>query len=439
MLFVIGGVLLAWLTDRLAVHLVSDSASYLDYSFSSLDQMGRSIRTPGYPLWLSLWRWTAGLQFVPLAQVIVHASAAWWLTLELRRLGMTTRQAVCAGVAVAIGCTPMDHIHTISTDSLSASVGVFVVCSLLHWSRIGRFLGWGAVTAILALAAIMLRPAYLFLIPWLLVAGSCLRLINGRSLGSAINESLRVSLAALIPVVAWMLMRLIMVGDFGMLPFGHQNLGGVLVQLVSDEELKELSGDAGKLGQAVVAQKEAFLQSGRAFAAGEPRATMTIDGRWDDMTYYVVIPAAESLVGGDSIEQHDLISAMNHQIIRRYPVRYLVWLAKNARRGAWAIAADITMHPVFLAVTIGMLIWAMISATVGSAWGDAFEPTPAFRALTVVAFSYLTAKVGFIILTSPAIGRFSDAAAIFLPAWIGVLSCRWCEPAIHSDPAQRSE
>ena len=42
---------------------------------------------------------------------------------------------------------------------------------------------------------------------------------------------------ALAPMLGWMSVRYVTVGDFAIAPFGHQNLAGVLVQLVSDDEL----------------------------------------------------------------------------------------------------------------------------------------------------------------------------------------------------------
>ncbi|MFG0290016.1 MAG: hypothetical protein ACF8CQ_17680, partial [Rhodopirellula sp. JB044] len=43
-----------------------------------------------------------------------------------------------------------------------------------------------------------------------------------------------------------------------------------------------------------------------------------------------------------------------------------------------------------------------------------------YRALVLLAFTYAAFKLGFVALTSPPIGRFSDAAFVFIP---GVLLC----------------
>ncbi len=327
LLFVSGALVFAFLSGRLTPHEVADSPSYLEYSFASLDQICRSIRTPGYPLWLLLFKKTIGIQAVPAAQVIVHATAAWWLFCELAQWGMPTRGRLATAVAVGIGCTAMDNIHVISSDALAASLGVMTATSLLRWARLdGASSGWFAIVVASTLA-IFLRPAYLFLIPWMLVAGTMLRRLRGTAWGPACWASLRVSLGTLLLVVGWMSMRLAVVGDFAILPFGHQNLAGILVQLVSDEELKEVGGD---LGAAIVDAKHRF-DADVGLAEGEGGATMTIDARWDDMTWAIVFPASKT-VADDLVASHRATAALNKSIVRRYPFRYASWLVKAARR-----------------------------------------------------------------------------------------------------------
>ncbi|EMI15487.1 membrane protein [Rhodopirellula maiorica SM1] len=426
--FVVGGVFVAWLSGRLEPHFVSDSTSYLDYSFSSLDSIGRSIRTPGYPLWLLAFRSIVGLEWVPLAQVIVHAMAASWFAIELRRLGMMHRYSVIAGIAVAVGCTAMDNINIISTDAIAASAGVMVATALLRFSTAADSWRWATATVILSVIAIMLRPAYLFLIPWLLAAGGLLGRVHGQSWKTAIGNAMIVSIATLVPILAWMGLRMVAVNDFGILPFGHQNLAGVLVQLVSDEELETLPGDAAAMGKAIVLKKQKLAATGHTFAAGEAAATMTIDARWDEMTYFVVVPAAKSLAGDDPVAQHNAIKSMNKEIIRQYPRRYILWVAKNGRRGAWAIAADMVMHPIFLAAILCLAAWLIYAATRGIPCSGDLDNARVMRSLTIITLTYLFAKLGFVILTSPGIGRFSDAAAIFLPAWLAVVAVQCSSP-----------
>jgi uncharacterized membrane protein (Fun14 family) len=416
LLFVGGGLLAALLTGRLTAQMVPDSVSYLEYSFGSLEAICRSIRTPGYPLWLLPFQKTIGIDFVPVGQVIVHATAVWWLFAELRSWDLPLAQRLVAAIAIGVGCTASDLIRVISTDALAASLGVVTVTAVLRWARLDDRPGTLLPIVLTGAAAIFVRPAYLFLIPWLLIAGAMLRRVKGASWRLAVGSSVKVTLLLALPVVGWMTLRLAVVHDFGIVPFGHQNLAGVLVQLVSDEELKQLDCELG----AAVGEEIHRFDADVGFAPGAAGATMTIDARWDDMTYHVAVAAAKKTYGDDPVIYHRGIARLNREIVNRYPHRYAIWLVKAVRRGAWAIAADIVMHPVFLAA-IGIAMLCVLRWAIGGCGAITLEQTDALRALTIAAWTYLIAKVGFVILTSPPIGRFSDAAAIFIPAWAAVI------------------
>ena len=366
------------------------------------------------------------------------------LVVELQRWGMSRVASIVVGITVGVGCTATDNIHTVSSDALAASLGVAAIVCVLRWARRGSSIETIAWTIAATTAAIFVRPAYLFLIPWLIVAATLLGFMtsqpktlgegsgqNQQTVFQGVKSAVLMALLASIPVVAWMSFRLVAVNDFGVLPFGHQNLAGILVQLLSDDELKSLDGEsmagesvAGEMGRKVVEIKNQY-EAEVGFEPGEPRATMTIDNRWDEMSYFVVVPAAFQIAGQDTVASHRAIATMNKSIVRSYPLRYAKWLLKSARRGAWATAADIVMHPLFLASIIGMIGLILYRSCRGGLSIEIETDDVALRALTIVTFTYLFCKLGFVILTSPAIGRFSDAAAILVPGWIGAVFVSW--------------
>ena len=131
--FVASAFTAAVLTGRLTVHLVNDSPSYIDYPFDSLSSALLSIRTPGYPLILAIVTSLAGLAVVPYVQVALHAIASWALSEALIERDMSTRAATAAGMCVLLGCTAADHINTVSTDAMAASLGVLTAAMLLRF------------------------------------------------------------------------------------------------------------------------------------------------------------------------------------------------------------------------------------------------------------------------------------------------------------------
>ncbi|MGB7325073.1 MAG: hypothetical protein WBD31_09385 [Rubripirellula sp.] len=408
----------AAMTGRLQPHYVDDTPSYLDYPLDSMDAAMRSIRTPGYPLILASLSSLIGIAAVAWFQILLHCVAAWWLGVELCRWGTRRASAIAAALAVAFGCTFMDHVSTIATDAPAASIGVMTAVAMMRWVRLGQAASAAMVVACLSVLAISLRPAYLALAPWTLICGACFRFAPvSRDKITAKFGWLVAPIAITSAIVAWVILRGLTVGDFGVLPFGHQNLAGITIQLASDEELLAFDGEPGKLIAETLRQRDARIAEGLRFTDGDPFATMTIEGRWNDLIYQAVVPASRAIHGDDTIVNHNAIAAMNKVVIRRYPMRYLRWLVLAARRAAWASAADVVMHPLFLAGIGLAILWEAIRVLVGFR----FIPNASDNGLAVlfiVGFSYFAIQIGFVILTSPPLGRFADAVAILIPAWI---------------------
>ncbi|MEM6474481.1 MAG: hypothetical protein AAF802_33420, partial [Planctomycetota bacterium] len=275
----------AKLLGRLTVHYVNDSASYLDYPFDSLSDALVSIRTPGYPLFLKCVEWTCGIAFLPLVQIIIHATAAWLLGNELFKRTDRVFVAGAASLAVVLGCTFTDHVHTVSTDVIGLSAAVFCLTYLLRSSRIGGVSNL-ICTALFATIAIFLRPAYLFLIPWVLIVGWLIVGIDNPTSELRRRFScVLVSVSVALIVVTWMFVRSFVVIDFAVLPFGHQNLSGITVQLVSPDEMRRLFEDDDQSRQSRLADGVARQLGSGVYETREGRglATLTIESQWDEI------------------------------------------------------------------------------------------------------------------------------------------------------------
>ena len=446
---------IASVTGRLQPHLVPDSPSYLDYSFASARDMAQSIRTPGYPAWLHLATTltpsrSAALQLVVVMHVLLHAVAVTCFAVELTRWRLAPAISVAAGLAVAIGCPFWDHVATIATDCPAMSIGVLTGTAVLNAWRRGLSTRSAVTISLLSLLAVALRPAYLFLIPWAAVmmlvrpVDCAQRRWRGRGI-----DMLKVLLPATAGILLWCTFRYAAVGDFGVLPFGHQNMAAVTTQLLDADELASLPGASGTLGEEIARRRIALAAESpqaldahtvdaldlrpAADAASRADAYMTIENRWDAMTYLVVIPAAYEVVGQDILAQHQELARLDREIVARYPLRYLRWLGLAVRRGVWGSLADIAMHPIFFATILLASLLAVIH-TAGwpiGIWGPAWFGDGSLigygvlRPLMYLAISYAFAKITFVGLTSPPIGRFSDAAAVWIPAWLAAALATW--------------
>ncbi len=445
-------------TNRWRPHLVSDSPSYLSYSFSPSAEMARQIRLPVYPLLLSSVEILApsdasALQMVVVIQILLHAIAVSLLMIELQAWGTHRIAAITAAAAVAIGCSFWDNVSTIATDCLAMSIGVITATCVLRGWRIGFSIQLIIMLSLLTLIAIGLRPAYLFLLTWAVVmflvrpfdAQPTMWLRRFRDVGWFV-------VVPIVVLLAWCGFRYQSAGDFSLLPFGHQNMAAVTTQLLDNDELERLPGEVGVLSREIAKRRVLVSRGGVISAHAEERTRgdgldlravsdpakradsyMTLENRWDAMTYLVVTPAVASIAGNDILVQHRLLADLDRTIVRSYPLRYFRWWLLAIRRGIWGSAANIMMHPVFLIVTI-LVTGAMLlrclrpqhenSRMNETRWTEqASRSAAGQRAFFLLAISYAIAKLSFIALTSPPIGRFGDAAFVFVPSliaiWIG--------------------
>ena len=109
--------------------------------------------------------------------------------------------------------------------------------------------------------------------------------------------------------------------------------------------------------------------------------------------------------------------ALNWAILAAAPENYLRWLMLATRRAAWGTVANVVMHPLFLGLTVIGMFVLLFRACTRQTLGPVFIPE-GWGTLAIVAVSYAVLGIGFVILTSPPLGRFADASAILLPSLV---------------------
>ncbi len=408
--------LFAAATGRLTPHFVDDTPSYVDYPFYSLTAALQSIRTPGYPLFLKLCEGFGNFAIVPLAQLLIHVSAVSTLVVEWRLWGLGRRSSWIMGYALTFSCTVIDHQSTVATDCLAMSVAMFGLASVCRWARLGSAWSAAITPALLTSLAIFIRPAYLSMIPWLAIVGLLLSTSPGvrarpLRLKDGLVRSLVMMLIAILPIGGWTLLRGLTVDSYRFLSFGNANLAGITVQLLTPNELESLSDSP----------RDLVLGINRNAARYDRQAdlpAMTLENQWNDLVWQVIVPV-NAQATTDALLQEERLAALNHEILTRYPERYARWLLLGMRRAVWGSFANAAMNPPLL-----LLLLAAIAALAHHCyWG---QPLPmghdeetsvrSLRMIWLVALSYFFVMSGFIVLTSPPLGRFADAAAVYLPA-----------------------
>ena len=440
-------------TGRLTPHHVDDTASYLEYPVDTLSDALLSTRTPAYPILLKIIGATVGIAAIPILQWWLHGMAAWRFVIEIDRWRQFDRDAIdcrsdclnrdkrkllsgrlpiwLIGFSIALGCTAVDHLSTLATDGIAASLGVFLVTAMLRWVRLDRPKITALQILLLAAIVIMIRPAYLAVIPWLVIGGSTLIVMKHRHgtdakpmrwFSGVILPPMILSAVVFLGLLSWMLLRLIVVNDFGVLPFGHHNLAGITLQLPSDDELRSLDSSQQPLVESIIKHRDQAIERGRIPQNLDDKSTMAMEARWNALIYRSVVPATFELEPDDSVVRHQMIGKLNQQILSRYPMRYVRWLILATRRAIWGTAANAMMNPFLLTpflILVAIMVLRSCGVSIASNWGS-LGPM-ATSALLLVSVSYMGVMAGFVILTTPPMGRFIDATAIFVPGLVMVM------------------
>ena len=153
------------------------------------------------------------------------------------------------------------------------------------------------------------------------------------------------------PVLAYMLMRLALVGHFGLVAFGSQNLAGITTQFLDEPLAAEFEGETRELAFGILKQRQTLYAEQPELGQGA-LSYQAMEQRWDPLVWKVVVPFVNGKYGTSMLENHRRISSLNTAILKRRFEFYIVWIAKAVRQSVRILVSHIVVHPPFLA-----LIW----------------------------------------------------------------------------------
>lgn len=220
------------------VHEVPDSRSYIETGTMPPAEMLASIRTLGYPLFLrAVAVVSPGYAILPQLHLAFHFLAALLFYHGLKRFGATPWQAMAAATGVLWTVVEDPQVHDIASDSLARSVAVATVALLLVVVAAPRRWSWIALGVSLAFAY-QVRPAYVYLVALVPCLGLVFLRIHAAWHGQPFRwKRFGATLLglAVVPCLAFCLLRLAVVGHFGLVSFGGWNLSGLTVELLDGE------------------------------------------------------------------------------------------------------------------------------------------------------------------------------------------------------------
>ncbi|MDZ4686504.1 MAG: hypothetical protein SH850_15655 [Planctomycetaceae bacterium] len=417
------GWLLLGALGKLAPVVANDTAGYEQVPFDSFAGMLNQTRTIGYPLFLKLADLFATQhRAVPTLHWLMHVAAALLFWRAMIPLVPGPRAGALVASGLLWSSLVFRYLPVLAPDMLACSLAVATLSGLLlvvqqPGSR-GRWLG----LTVLLFATYQTRPAYLFLVGLVPLLGVLLVWWRSRDARSTVQPlAVRLTFASFGPLIGFCAVRWLVVGHFGLVSFGGFNLIGIAGQFLSPEVVAELPSNLQPLARDMLTRKQALIDPELARRDWSPRSYIAVETHYDTAIWQVFAPSATELCGSDPacVDQQgrDLATA----IIRERPVLYANWLLRAFRQAIRVVVSEFAMNLFSLGlIAIGLLIetryvWLRrrLSPLSAPAEDRYFE---AVHVLGLIAVSFALSKIALVILVAPPLGRFMDAAGIFLPS-----------------------
>ena len=404
---------------------VGDTSDYQQFPFDSFTDALQHPRTFGYPLFLQVGE-TLGTSYkaIPLLGYVFHVLAVYVFWIGLRRVFRSDWTSMVTASSLLYSNILFRYGNNLAADGLASSLAIATIGWLLLtlFSEHRRFYHWW-ILALLVFATYQVRPAYLFLIPLLPLLGLTLYWLvtsapTERRVWLSITASLILTVA--IPYLAYCGIRWATVGSFSLVSFGGNNFAAITCMFLSEDDVEALPSEIQSLARAVMDRRNEVAERNVDYTAGATRRYMEIETPFDVNICDICVPAARQIYG-----QH-LWPSVNRglwrlatTIIAEKPDYYAVWLAKAFIRGVYMIVSEYIMNPVYFLLISALAVAHAGTVILQKQTGQTLTTAdPGFfieiNTLWTIALGFALANILLVIITSPALGRFMDAAGVFL-------------------------
>jgi hypothetical protein len=320
------------------------------------------------------------------------------------------------------------YVATLATDTTAAALGLATCGALLLWTSAGgRSFWWAVLLGGLVVAAWLVRPTMLSLLPFVCLCGPLLELRRlGRSAtpGQLANRFALCAMVTAVPVLAWCGVRYTVVGKFGIVSFGGYNLIGLAGQLLDEPMVPQLPEDLQPLARAALQRRSELPRELIALAETPVLRYSRIEANYDQMIWQCFVPAAEELYGRDAVVINSRLKDLGLAIIRLRPTWYATWILRAGGQAVRGAAQELAANPASCAITV-LAVLATIAVIV-QRWRDPRvivmdEGATPVSLIFVLATCYAACNLALVIPVCPPIGRMTASACVLFPALAGAL------------------
>ncbi len=394
------------------------------------------IRTLGYPVFHALMaRLGWGLESYPVAQMALLLCCTAVFAVGLRRYGLTGMTALVAASPI-LWVVP---VEVVMPETLAKCFAVAAIGCLLWATATRRPIAYLGLAASVFLA-FQMRPAFLFLLVFLPL--SWLFLYGKRWGFQAPGKGLRHGVATLgactLPLLLFCLLRLVVVGHFGLVSFGGQNTVGISVEMVRPDTVQSLPIEEQPLAMLMARTREGWPTPRFLSTPGWQDDWRAVSNQYavnvNRIARAVQAQFPPDAARADNVRQDQALSRMSQQIFRHHIDLYALWLTEAIVEGS-SLAMDLVLGghggmafgwhaPPSIALAIVLLVLVVFSWPLERrAFGEGSRPYSggAVSVLLLIAGLFFLLKMLLVILVEPPIPRYVQAALFLFPTVIATL------------------
>lgn len=439
-------VVLAWksVAGQLEPQEHIDSRTYLRLATdaSMLEILG-SIRSLGFPLLLRGLLWISGsLDALPALNLLLFgvAAVAWCAALE--RFGLSKLAALAAGSWPLYSQLFRELLASVMSDVPAAAMVLLVLSAFLLLLREPHRWRWWLALGVATFLAYQLRPANVFLVVLMPLAAGARR-----------SLAFRLAVVTIAPLLLFCVLRLVLVGHFGLVPFTGHNLSGITSSMLTPELVAELPDAERPLATAILDER---IRRGRlpltASSSFEEWERFYIWNSWGNAIGLVKVEWKSAFLNAESesappdmavryrdvyIEKRLFSHCM--AVLRARPGLYYSWLWR-----AWAHALSTTARQPWIVVPLGLWVLGWAWSRRGAApRRDAMHHESLRKSLGLLGLGvvFYLGAMGLVLLIETPFWRYLAAAELLLPGALMAVTAEWFQSGIGGQgrpPLQRA-
>jgi hypothetical protein len=236
------------------------------------------------------------------------------------------------------------------------------------------------------------------------------------------------SLVSFVPYLAYCLLRLAVVGHFGLISFGGYQLAGLAVEMLDNETVEEQLPERFRpLGREILKERAELGMHG-AFSGRYYMNLRQYEDNFCKNIYQVAVPIAKRIYGDDNVLFNNELTAFSKSVVWLHKKQYMIWMAESLPRAAAKLLYRYWFIWLFLPATVLLAVFRWMKMRQK---GKRLVLTPnynthfAVNSMLWLAVSYFFCSE-MVVIASGTYGdsRFTVAAGVFVPSLIALIMLR---------------